>query len=220
VIIERAASGKGTLVAMATHGRSGISRWFLGSIAEKVLRTIASAMLLVSCREEARYEPPGPLRFMLVPLDGSALAENVLPTAVELAKNLNLEILLARAYELPLGPYPGTDAFYVPQCNDLRAFVQEEARAYLEGKVNQVKSQGIEKASSAMLEGPAAEKIIELARATPDCLIAISTHGRSGIQRWVLGSVTEKVVRHCGRPVLVFPARAHESLAKPGTWWD
>jgi len=141
-----------------------------------------------------------------VPLDGSKLAETVLPRAIELAKKLSLEIVLTRAYQIPLSAYAGADAAYIPNNDELLTLVREEAGAYLEAKVNELKQNGIEKVSSILLVGPGADEIIDLARTTPDNLIAMCTNGRSGVKRWALGSVTEKVVRHSGDPVLVVRA--------------
>ena len=94
----------------------------------------------------------------------------------------------------------------MPNYDALLTMVREEAGAYLEEKVNELKQNGIEKVSSILLVGSGADEIIDLARGTPDNLIAMCTRGRSGVERWVLGSVTEKVVRHSGDPVLVVRA--------------
>src|SRR5262249_19040253 len=123
-----------------------------------------------------------------------------------LAKILSLEIVLTRAYQIPLTAYTGTDAAYIPNNDALLTAVKEEASAYLDEKVNQLRGNGIEKVSSILLVGSGADEIIDLARTTPDNLIAMCTHGRSGVKRWALGSVTEKVVRHSGDPVLVVRA--------------
>jgi nucleotide-binding universal stress UspA family protein len=142
----------------------------------------------------------------VVPLDGSRLAETVLPHVIELAKKLGLEIVLARAYQPPLSAYAGADAPYIPNRDALLTLVKEEAGAYLDAKVNELKANGIEKVSSISMFGSGADEIIDLGRNTPDNLIAMCTHGRSGVNRWILGSVTEKVVRHSGDPVLVIRA--------------
>jgi len=140
-------------------------------------------------------------------LDGSKLAERVLPRAMELAKKLSLEIVLTRAYQIPLSAaYAGAEVAYIPNQDALLNLVREEAGAYLEEKVNELHQNGVEKVSHILLVGSGADEIIELARSTPDNLIAMCTHGRSGVKRWALGSVTEKVVRHSGDPVLVVRA--------------
>jgi len=206
VIIERAAGDKETLIGMATRGRSGIHRWLMGSVAEKVLRGATNPLLLVRGNEEGNSEGAATLKSIVVPLDGSKLAETVLPRAIELAKKLSLEIVLTRAYQIPLSAYGGADVAYIPNNDALLTLVREEAGAYLEAKVNELKQNGIEKVSSILLVGPGADEIIDLARTTPDNLIAMCTNGRSGVKRWALGSVTEKVVRHSGDPVLVVRA--------------
>jgi len=206
VIIETAAADKGTLVTMATHGRSGINRWLLGSIAEKVLRGATNPLLLVRATEEARAERVATLKSIAVPLDGSELAESVLPTVAELAKTLKLEVVLFRAYSIPYSAYSSAEGYYAVDYEELLKAMREEAVDYLEKKTEAVKKLGIDKVSSVAKEGFAADEIISLARKSPDNLIAMCTHGRSGVKRWVLGSVTETVVRHSADPVLVIRA--------------
>ncbi|MGH7848165.1 MAG: universal stress protein [Candidatus Binatia bacterium] len=202
VIIEKAGSDA-TLTAMATHGRSGINRLLLGSVAEKVLRGSTNPLLLIRASEEAKSEGDAALKSVIVPLDGSELAENVLPPVVELAKALKLEVLLLRAYQIPASTYAGVEDYYGVNYEDIRAALRDEAQGYLENKVGELKRKGIEKVSFAVPEGSGADEIIALGRRTPDNLIAMCTHGRSGVKRWVLGSVTEKVVRLAGDPVLI-----------------
>ena len=207
IIIEKAGGDKETLIAMATRGRSGIHRWLMGSVAEKVLRGATNPLLLVRGDEEGKSDGEAALKSVVVPLDGSKLAESVLPHAIDLAKKLNLAIVLTRAYQIPLSAaYAGGDAPYVPNSNALLNWVREEADAYLKAKVEELHQNRVEKVSSILSIGSGADEIIELARTTPDNLIAMCTHGRSGVRRWALGSVTEKVVRHSGDPVLVVRA--------------
>src|SRR6266568_4084621 len=203
VIIGKAEADPGTLIAMATHGRSGIDRWLLGSVAEKVLRGTANPLLLIRGADEVKTEGEATLKSVIVPLDGSELAESVLPTVVEIAKKLNLEITLFRAYNIPYSAYGGGDGYYAIDFNELIAVMRDEAQEYLEKKKAELKKQGLEKVSYISKEGFSADQIISLGRNTPDNLIAMCTHGRSGVKRWVLGSVTETVVRHSGDPVLV-----------------
>jgi nucleotide-binding universal stress UspA family protein len=206
VIIETAAVDKGTLITMATHGRSGIDRWLLGSVAEKVLRGGTNPMLLVRATEEAKTDGGATLKSIVVPLDGSELAETVLPTVAELAKTLKLEVVLFRAYNIPYSAYSSAEGYYAVDYEELLKAMREEAVDYLEKKTEAVKKLGIDKVSCVAKEGFAADEIISLSRKSPDNLIAMCTHGRSGVKRWVLGSVTETVVRHSADPVLVIRA--------------
>ena len=202
VIIEKAAADKTTLIAMATHGRSGMSRWLLGSIAEKVLRATTNPLLLVRANKEAPTEGEAVLRSIIVPLDGSELAESVLPTAVKFARLLNVGMVLFRAYELPASAYYGREN-YLPNYEELKSRVKEQAQDYLDKRIEAIKAEGVQTVSSVLIEGPGPNEIIDYARKSPNALITMCTHGRSGVKRWVLGSVTEKVVRHSGDPVLV-----------------
>jgi nucleotide-binding universal stress UspA family protein len=202
-IIEKAATDKGTLITMATHGRSGINRWLVGSVAEKVLRGTTNPLLLVRAADDVKMEEAATLKSVVVPLDGSELAESVLPAVAELAKILKLEVVLFRTYRIPYNAYAGDEGYYAVNYDDLLTGMREEAVDYLEKKTAAVKKMGVDKLSSLAKEGFAADEIISLARKTPDNLIAMCTHGRSGVKRWVLGSVTETVVRHSADPVLV-----------------
>ena len=209
LIVDRAAGQPDTLIAMATHGHSGAQRWLLGSVAEKVLHGATNHLLLVrpaggDIGDEAR------LNTVLVPLDGSELAEEVLPTVADLSAGLKLEIVLVHVLVRVYFGQP--DAFLpvfgsnVPNENELWAQARSEASRYLSEKVEQLRAKGLPNVSSVLIEGGAegaAAAIIDLARKSSDNLVIMSTHGRSGIGRWLLGSVTERVVRHSGNPVLV-----------------
>ena len=205
-IIETAAVNKDTLVTMATHGRSGINRWLLGSVTEKVLRGATNPLLLVRATEEAKAEGEATLKSIVVPLDGSELAESVLPTVADLAKTLKLAVVLFRAYNVPTGAYAGGEGYDAVNYEELITAMREEAVDYLEKETEAVKNLGIANVSYIAKEGFAADEIISLARKSPDNLIAMCTHGRSGVKRWMLGSITETVVRHSGDPVLVIRA--------------
>lgn len=212
VIIERAAADKNTLITMATHGRSGLNRWLIGSVAEKVIRGSSNAVLLVRATEPAESAGKATLKTVIVPLDGSELAESVLPTVVDLVKTLKLEVILVRAFNVPVNLYAGTSTdrpSYEEIQKHLRGLQKQfktEAHDYLEKKAEELKQLGLNDVTVAFPEGNGADQIIALAQKTPDSFIAMSTHGRSGVTRWVLGSVTENVVRHSDKPVLVIRA--------------
>jgi nucleotide-binding universal stress UspA family protein len=202
VIIEKAGSDA-TLTAMATHGRSGIDRLIMGSVAEKVLRSAINPLILIRASEEADSEGLAVLKSVIVPLDGSELAETVLSPVVQLANALKLEVILLRAYQIPMNTYAGMEDSYPIDYEKISVALKEEAQSYLERKVAELKRNGIEKLSFAISEGSGAGEIVALGRRTPKNLIAMCTHGRSGVKRWVLGSVTEKVVRLSEDPVLI-----------------
>lgn len=204
LIVDHAKAHPDTLVAMATHGRSGVQRWFMGSVAEKVLHACSNPLLLVRTAGKGKISDDVVLKTLIVPLDGSPLAELALPHAATLAKALKLQVILVRVYFVPTEGYVGEG--YVPDIEPLLETLKTEAKEYIEDKIRSLKAQGVEKVSYELPEGSAAGRIIDLSRETPDNLVAMSTHGRSGIGRWVLGNVTDRVVRHCGDPVLVIRA--------------
>ena len=203
VIIEAAAKQAGTLIIMATHGRSGLDRWVLGSVAEKVLRGAKDPVLLIRAENEANTEGEAALHSIMVPLDGSELAESILPAVAAIAKELRLEILLFRTYRIPYGADRNGDGYYGIDLNELIVAYRAEAETYLEKKAAVLISEGVTEVSCVVREGLSADEIISEGRTIPDCLIAMCTHGRSGLKRWLLGSITETVVRHAANPVLV-----------------
>jgi nucleotide-binding universal stress UspA family protein len=187
---------------MVTHGRSGLNRFLLGSVAEKVLRGSANPLLLVRATEEAKGEGESVFKTVIVPLDGSELAESVLPMVAGVAKKLNLEVLLFRTYHIPSYAYAG-DEGYAVNYDELVSGVRDEAKEYLKKKGAEVKKLGVEEVSFSTKEGFAGDEIINIGRNTPGSLIAMCSHGRSGVNRWLLGSVAETVVRHSAGPVLI-----------------
>jgi nucleotide-binding universal stress UspA family protein len=205
VIIAKAVAEKKTLITMATHGRSGINRWLLGSVAEKVLRGSANPLLLVRAKAEAKVAGEATLKSIVVPLDGSEVAEGVLPAVLEMAKKLNIEIVLFRAFNVPYSVFGGVRD-HIAIVDELFGGIKAEARDYLEKQTEELKKQGANKVSYVLEQGTSADQIISLGRKTPDNLIAMCTHGWSGVKGWVLGSITETVVRHCGDPVLIIRA--------------
>lgn len=202
-IIEHGEADTAMLISMATHGRSGLNRFLLGSVAEKVLRGTANPLLLVRATETSKSDGEAGFKSIIVPLDGSELAESVIPMVAGVARKLDLEVVLLRTYRIPYNVYAGNDSYYAVNYDELIAGVRDEAREYLDKKIAEVKKLGVVKVSAVAKEGFAGDEIIAYGNKTPDGLIAMCSHGRSGVRRWVLGSVTENVVRHTSDPMLV-----------------
>jgi nucleotide-binding universal stress UspA family protein len=121
---------------------------------------------------------------------------------------LNGEIILVRVYKVPYTAVVPIEGYYPPVDYNLIDSFRDEAASYLQKKADVLREMGIRKVSCVTREGLAADEIISLARQTPGNLVAMCSHGRSGVKRWVLGSVTETVVRHSGDPVLVIRSQA------------
>ncbi len=204
VILANAEADAGILIAMATHGRSGVSRWLLGSIAEKIVREAKNPVFLVRAKDNADTVAQAMLNSIIVPLDGSQTAETVLPTVIELATAMKLKVVLLQVFSLKQIIYSYKD--YIADFAELQNLSRSSAARYLESKEPELKNAGLE-VLTVVSEGEAAETIIELAKGSPDSLIVMCTHGRSGVRRWMLGSITEKVARHAEDPVLAIRAK-------------
>ena len=179
-----------------------MNRWAMGSVTDKVLHAVDAPLLVVRSKEgspEARIE----LGTIIVPLDGSALSEQVLPHAVSLAKALGSAVTLLRTAHFP---------HYIPMdlpssvYDDLVRETTAEAEEYLQDINQQLTTEGVANSQVPVDQGEAAGAILALAGDSSSTLIAMCTHGRSGMGRWVLGSVTDRVVRHSNGPVLVVRA--------------
>lgn len=203
LIIEKAAADKTTLIAMTTHGRSGLNRWLLGSVAEKVLRATTNPLLLVRANPEGKASGEASFKSIVVPLDGSELAQTALPTVIRIAKKLGLEVFLSRAYSNPYSPFVSGGGHYAVNVDELMKGIRDQARNYLEAKIAELRKRGVEQISYLLQEGVAADEIVSVADHTPESLIVMCSHGRTGVKRWALGSVAETVVRHSSSPVVV-----------------
>jgi nucleotide-binding universal stress UspA family protein len=136
---------------------------------------------------------------ILVPLDGSPLAEAVLPHAQALAKSEGAEIVILRVPVTPSLEYlartPGL-------ANKITEDTEIEAEAYLKTEVAKLSKEGA-KVTSIMREGPIPEMILKVADEVHADVIAMSTHGRTGMQRWLMGSVADRVVHYSHIPVML-----------------
>jgi len=197
-------------IVMSTHGRSGLSRWLLGSVAEKVLHASPVPLLLVRPREND--ELPGTIevpsyRSILVPLDGSELSAQALDQAEVLANEFDATITLVSAVsdapvQTEIMTPPALPIDWDDEADKLRAYLDETpARLVAEGY----------RVSTHLEFGPAAEAILHVAEQVHADLIVMSTHGRSGLARLWLGSVAMKVVQAASLPVLL--VRSKQSVA-------
>jgi nucleotide-binding universal stress UspA family protein len=205
-IVRRAGAEPSCLIAMATHGMNGMRRWLIGSVASKVAQSAQNPLLLVRPLENADPAAAIELKTIFVPLDGSGLAEIALRHAVALAKTMKLAVQLVRVYALPSDAYIVADGVISQGAAPFREAMQNEAESYLEGKVETLRADGLAEVIGTAMEGDPPNEIIDLAAKTANSLIAMSTHGRSGIGRWLLGSVAEKIIQHSRVPVLLIRA--------------
>jgi nucleotide-binding universal stress UspA family protein len=148
------------------------------------------------------------------------VAEQVLLHAIEFAKSLHLDVTLTTAIlsEIEYRRYIEEHVEVIAGSTTTRVFkgpyeeFKSEAAAkamqYLHEVSKRLKTDGIENVSERLLQGQPAEAIVSLAHEIPGSLIAMTTHGRSGVQRWLLGSVADRVIRHSAAPVLLVRAKS------------
>ncbi len=178
------------LVAIASRGASNQEQWPLGDTADKILRGSNCPVLLIRKRTNGPLlEEKRIFRKIMLPLDGSKWGEAAVNLVQALALALEAEVIL----------------FHVNRTN-----ASEQRRralsSYFESMAGTLKEGGV-KVTSIIAEGPPADMILDYAKANDIDLIAMSTHGRSGINRWVFGSVTEKVLHAGDTAVLVVRPR-------------
>jgi nucleotide-binding universal stress UspA family protein len=195
-ILERARAGNADLIVMATHGRGPLGRFGLGSVADELIRRAPIPVLLLRPGDKALGIIPEPvLDIILILLDGSALAEQVLEPALDLARVMEGRCSLLRVVESQ-----SARADRVPGGSPEKA----QAEAYLEHVAARVRDQGVPVRTRVVVARHAVEAILEEAAAQSSNLIALATHGRGGIQRLLWGSVADKLVRAAASPVLVY----------------
>lgn len=178
VVLETLDSEKATLLALTTHGRTGLDRWAFGSVSDTVIRGSPVPVLVFRS-----FGPPMPFNpvNLLVAVDASGLSREAIPPAAALARRSKGRLLLLHVDD--------EEHAHVPE-PELRA-VYDLAR-----------QEGVE-ALPLLRTGDPATKILEAAAEEQADLIVMTTHGRSGVGRWVLGSVAENVLRRADRPVLM-----------------
>ena len=207
-ILDFAERERSTLIVMSTHGRTGLARWALGSVAEKILRASPAPVLAVRsfARGPAGESAPTagenlPFKKLLVCVDDSDLSLEIVPSAVELARAFGAHVSILNVLEDHLAYGPP-----VPQMT--RAFAL-------------FRDAGV-KAEPILRKGDPASEILDAAAELGMDWIALTTHGRSGIKRWALGSVAERILRASTTPLLVVrsgraaaasPVPLHEEVA-------
>ncbi len=206
-IIAYAEARRPGLIVMATYGRSGPGVWVLGGVADRVISATATPVLLLRPGARERPMPDPELHSIIAPLDGSRLAEAALPHAEALAFKLGMDIVLTRAVERAgfFASAPSTMGpvdVMPPTVAEATNAVEREAQDYLDRWTSALLVKGL-RARSELRHGPPAGEIARLAESIAGSVVAMTTHGRSGVGRWLLGSITNKVVRACDRPILL-----------------
>ena len=200
-IVDTATNSQVNLIVLTTHGYSGLTRWMLGSVTERVLRSAPCPVLVI------RHQQP--MRRVLICLDGSKLAEKALEPCFQLASILAEQITLLRVdhhqdlTNIELGLLEMADS---ELCKELDQHPEKRLLYYLDCIRSKYQDRGLQ-IETAVEQGDPARSILEYAEENSYDLIAMATHGYTGLRRWVYGSVTEKVLRNvCCAMLVVRPA--------------
>ena len=204
-IIEYADSNNMGSIIMSTHGQSGIKQWALGSVAERVVRATTKPVLLVRANILGlNMREKGLFNKVLVPLDGSIESEAIIPYVEEFAPRLNVNVILlrvlARGYRMPDN--------YAPLSYEQLEADKVSANAYLDRVGAHLKEKGVSvmtelRSGIEIRSDNAAEQIIQLANEAQADLVAMTTHGRSGVEQKVFGSVAERVLYEGNTPLML-----------------
>ena len=198
--LERQAKEIGAnMVIMTTHGRTGVSRAWLGSVADSLVRNSSFPLLVIRSLEDGKTFPSARFEHFLVPLDGSSTGEKILEPTVELGKAMGSRFTLLHV----VAPHLSMGARVSPLPAGHMKERLAKAEEYLAGVAEKLEGEGIE--TEVLIEShfAPARAILNTAEAQNVDLIAIATHGYTGVKRAILGSVTDKVLRAAKWPLLL-----------------
>lgn len=202
------------LIIMATHGRSGVTRWWIGSVADKIVsQAITPVLLIPSKKQKAAQVKKGDVSIskILVPLDGSDTGQAALDHVELVARETNASVHLIQVISPP-GAME-TSVFGNAEWDSFFKAMQDTANDYLRSIIDGLKAKGITAKYDIVIGDPAHQIIKSAAKDKVD-LVAMSTHGRTGIARWVIGSVADRVLHGARMPMwLVRPPKM--SIIRP-----
>ena len=199
VILDVASEQGADLIAMSTHGRSGLARWTLGSVAERVLHGASVPIFLVRSSTKLVNHK---LQKILVPLDGSTVAEAALAQAEALARTNNAQILLLQVIQRLDERSQSLLFRNAATAKEIFAEWRAGAESYLELIVDRLARAGVTADYRVTVDNPD-QAICILTKGDNIDLVVMGTHGRSGVGRWVYGSVANQVLRGAHSPLLL-----------------
>ena len=184
-----------SLILMATHGQSGMKQWAMGSIATKVMSATKRPVILIRARDaKPAIRNIGGIRKIVIPLDGSSESEQVIPHIAQLAATLKAEVVLFQAISLAYPTYTADAFAYVTYSDNQTDAMKASALDYLAKTGATLKEKGV-KTSYEVRFGSAADEIINFSDEINADLVAMTTHGRSGLGRWLFGSTAARILK-------------------------
>jgi nucleotide-binding universal stress UspA family protein len=187
------------LIVLATQGKSGIRRWTMGNVANKIVSATTKHLMLIRAKGAQPDVSKVKLSKVLVPLDGSIASESILEFITYLASELNLSLTLFHIHTPALNEYPSAESLSIAEKE------RKQRKDYITKLGSRLTAQGIN-AETVFIEttaGEEAAEIIKLADEGDFSLVAMATHGKSGIGRWIFGSNAQKVLNEGTTPLLL-----------------
>jgi nucleotide-binding universal stress UspA family protein len=214
-IADHALATQADLVILATHGREGLARLWLGSVTDALVRWSKAPILLQPLRSARRYAAhPQRIQRIMIPLDGSALAERILEPALALGAVIRAEFTLLHVVE-PSGLVGYAPLAYAARRDKATTTRQHlEAQACLERVAERLQAHGCSVRTQVLIAREAASAILQAARQQGSDLIAMTTHGHSGSAGLLVGRVAVRVLHDGGFPVLLYQPRVRQGGAE------
>lgn len=204
-ILAATAGQANPIIVMSTHGRSGIGRWLIGSVADRVVRGGGAPVLML--RSGVVQPDPETIHAIIVPLDGSALSEQALPVAETIANLFGAKLTLIRIadttallrnFAMSYAPLPADIV------NQLISDMTNDATQYLESVADRMRESGLVVETTA-LAGLPTDRLLGQIHQHQASLVVMATHGRGGVRRLVLGSVAERLLLLGQTPIVMVP---------------
>ena len=201
-ITDYAEKNKIGLITLTSHGRSGLAPWSLGGTVQKILRLESPIPLMLVKSQEAGTKRDGLFQRILLPLDSSKQGEVTIPFVVELARKFETEVILCRIIEDGRHVHSVGGLQYVRFLDQDKNIAASKAKDYLSG-VSAHFTGTKAKLIYEVRQGDSAREILKIAEEQKECLVAMASHGHSGIDVWTFGSVTYKIVQSTNKPLLL-----------------
>ena len=216
-ILRLAETERVELIVMASHGRGALGRLRFGSVAGRVARAAEIPVVVVRPDPDAEHPAELALTRLVVPYDGSELAAQAFPVAATLARRLGRPVRVVRAIDpgrtwrpaVALGTAISTDAV-----TETETALKTAAQQSVDEAAERLRAEGID-AYGNVVVGPAAGALLDAVG--PHDLVVLTSHGRSGLRRWWLGSIAEKLVRFADAPVVMVPTAGRAGRHAPAT---
>lgn len=226
-IARHAATSGADLLIITTRGRGSLARFWFGSVADSLIRQSSIPILVLRPKEKARdFSSLSTVRHVLMPLDGSLLAEQALEPALKLVGTENGEFTLLRivpvvipaVYGPTTAPARGIHTSWHQELHKLKRKLWAEAHQYLERLAAPLRAKSLNVRTHVIAHDHPTTAILDAASSRGADVIAMTTRGQSGLKRLLLGSVADKVIRNATTPVLICPpvtVKADTALEKP-----